>query len=64
MNSPELFGLHPNASISSATFDCNFMIQSIIEISSSVGGGGSDKNEKIEQRALEFLDRLPENFDI
>lgn len=25
-NDPELFGLHPNAIISSATFECNFMI--------------------------------------
>lgn len=34
-NSPELFGLHPNAAISSATFECDFIMNSIMNVRSS-----------------------------
>lgn len=64
LNDPELFGLHQNAIISSATFECNFMLQSIVEIQSSVRGGGSDKNQMIKQRTEEMLLTLPDSFNI
>jgi dynein heavy chain, axonemal len=66
-NSPELFGLHPNAAISSATFECDFIMNSILAVrsSSSKGGGNSsDSNQMIFALAHQLLDTLPKDFDI
>lgn len=43
INDPELFGLHPNAAISSANFECTFMVNCLLAIrSGSRSSVGSD----------------------
>ncbi|KRX00189.1 P-loop containing nucleoside triphosphate hydrolase [Pseudocohnilembus persalinus] len=63
-NNPELFGLHKNATISSATVECAQIMQSLLDIaSSSQSQKGGDKNELLKNRAQEILLQLPEQFD-
>ena len=46
INDPELFGLHSNASITSATIECNYIISCLLNVgSSSILNNSGDKNK-------------------
>jgi len=63
---PELYGLHPNAAISSAHFEANFIVGSLISLGSSglSSGSSTDKNKLIQDRANDLLSTLPKLLDV
>eukprot|EP01038_Epipyxis_sp_PR26KG_P008413 gene8413-11380_t len=63
---PEVFGLHPNASITFQQKESKALIASIITCSGSSGGGGSsgnDSDSKVQEIAVSITARMPPLFD-
>ena len=64
INSPIVFGLHPNAEITyytnSAKLDWENLL--LLQFSSSAGSGGSNRDEMIENTANDVLSKLPETL--
>ncbi|XP_047143157.1 dynein beta chain, ciliary isoform X1 [Hydra vulgaris] len=64
--SPNLYGLHPNAEIGFLTSTSENLFKTILELqprdSSGVGGGGQTRDEKVKQVLDEILEKLPESF--
>jgi dynein heavy chain len=62
---PTMYGLHTNAGISNQIDMCNFMFDTILTLQGSGGGGGdggagSDLGTVVD----EYLERLPDNFNM
>eukprot|EP00741_Cyanophora_paradoxa_P015322 tig00000194_g14791.t1 len=66
VNSPEVFGLHPNAEISYLTISSKDLWLRLVDLQPRVGssGGGITREEYIGQVAREIQSKLPELFDI
>ena len=64
VDTPEAFGLHPNADITYQTNTANMMLEKIINIQpkDSGGGGGETREEVVYRLSGEMLEKVPENF--
>ena len=62
---PVGFGLHPNADISFLNTECSSLFSYIMELSGGGGGGaGASMEEIIGKMVVDFLERLPEDFNL
>nr|XP_034180267.1 dynein heavy chain 10, axonemal [Osmia lignaria] len=66
VNTPEVFGLHPNAEIGYFTYAVKEMWSNLIELQpqTEVSGTGISKDEFIDNMANEILNKVPTEFDI
>ncbi|KAM9416983.1 dynein axonemal heavy chain 5 isoform 1-T1 [Salvelinus alpinus] len=64
VDSPEVFGLHPNADITYQTNMANEILSTIINIQpkDSGGGGGETREATVQKLANEMLDKLPPDY--
>jgi dynein heavy chain len=63
-DSPEIFGLHPNADLTYRMKEVNTLIATLAETQPKGGGGGGvSKEEMVFEKAHELLDRLPEDYN-
>ena len=64
-DSPEAFGLHPNADITYQTRSAGDILSTIVDIQpkDSSGGGGETREEKVYRMADEMLAKLPTDFN-
>jgi len=64
-DSPEIFGLHPNADLTYRMKEVNTLIKTMGETQPKGGGGsgGVSKEEMVFEKAHELLDRLPEDYN-
>ena len=64
-DSPEAFGLHPNADISSQTKSSQKMLDTILSIQpkDSSAGTGETREEAVKRLADDLLTKLPEDYD-
>ena len=65
VQSPEIFGLNPNADVSYYTIATKTLWQSLIELQPRVGGlgGGISREEHIDNVAKDIISKIPEPFD-
>ena len=65
-NTPEVFGLHPNAEIGYYTNAAKEMWGHLIELQPQTGdaGGGISREDFIDKVASDVLEKLPQEFDI
>ncbi|KAJ3097005.1 Dynein heavy chain 5, axonemal [Phlyctochytrium planicorne] len=65
VDTPDVFGLHPNADISSQTKDSQRMLDTIMSIQpkDSNTGGGETREDTVKRMANDLLSKLPEDFD-
>eukprot|EP00762_Andalucia_godoyi_P000034 ANDGO_02412.mRNA.1 Dynein-1-alpha heavy chain len=65
VNSPEVFGLHPNAEIGYLTASSQQLWTDLIELQPRVGGaaGGISREDYIAQVARSIQEKIPEDFD-
>lgn len=62
---PAMFGLHANAEIGYLTTTGEKLFSTILQCSGgSSGGGGAGKDEKVKEIINNFLERLPEYYDM
>jgi dynein heavy chain len=63
-DSPEAFGLHPNADITYQTRAGGDVLATIVDIQpkDSAGGGGETREEKVYRMADEMLEKLPDGY--
>jgi dynein heavy chain len=64
IDSPEIFGLHPNADLTFRNNEVSALIRTLGETQpkGSGGGGGVSREEVVLNKASELLERLPEDF--
>ena len=65
IDSPEIFGLHPNAELTFRIKEVNALINTLAETQpkgGGGGGGGESADEIVLSKAQELLDRLPEDY--
>mgnify|MGYP001313102287 CR=1 FL=1 len=64
MSSPEVFGLHPNADLTFRLNEVGALIHTLGETQpkGSGGGGGVSREDVVQNKASELLERLPEDF--
>ncbi|KAJ3091620.1 Dynein heavy chain 5, axonemal [Quaeritorhiza haematococci] len=65
IDSPDVFGLHPNADISSLTKESQRMLDTMMSIQpkDSNTGTGETREEVVKRLASDLLSKLPEDFD-
>lgn len=65
VDTPDVFGLHPNADISSQTKESQQMLDTIMSIQpkDSNTGTGETREEVVKRIANDLLSKLPEDFD-
>ncbi|TPX71761.1 hypothetical protein SpCBS45565_g00838 [Spizellomyces sp. 'palustris'] len=65
IDTPDVFGLHPNADISSQTKESQQMLDTIMSIQpkDSNTGTGETREEVVKRIANDLLSKLPEDFD-
>jgi dynein heavy chain len=65
IDTPDVFGLHPNADISCQTKISQNMLETIMSIQpkDSNTGGGETREEAVKRIANDLLGKLPESFD-
>jgi dynein heavy chain len=63
-DSPELFGLHPNADLTFRQNESNALINSLLETQpkDSGGGDGGSREDTVLEKCTDFLRRLPSDF--
>ncbi|KAL0216159.1 hypothetical protein P9112_008343 [Eukaryota sp. TZLM1-RC] len=66
VDSPEIFGLHPNASISLYISEAKQLLSTVIGLQprSGASGGGQTAEELVSQLALKLLKSLPEEINL
>ncbi|KAJ3055739.1 Dynein heavy chain 5, axonemal [Rhizophlyctis rosea] len=64
-DTPDVFGLHPNADISCQTKESGKMLETIMSIQpkDSSGGSGETREDVVKRLATDLLSKLPEDFD-
>ncbi|XP_075265378.1 dynein axonemal heavy chain 5-like isoform X2 [Convolutriloba macropyga] len=64
VDSPQVFGLHPNADITYQTNTASKCLETILNIQpkESGGGGGESREQVVYRQAQEFLDKLPPDY--
>ncbi|XP_039266995.2 dynein axonemal heavy chain 8-like [Styela clava] len=64
VDSPEVFGLHPNADVTYQTNTANMVFCTIqsIQPKDSSGGGGETRESVVERNAKEMLEKLPPGY--
>jgi dynein heavy chain len=64
VDSPELFGLHPNADLTFRVKEVNKMLQTLGETQPKQGGGGGgvSREDLVYEKAGELLERFPEDY--
>ena len=64
-DTPEVFGLHPNADISCQTKESTNMLETVMSIQpkDSGGGTGETREETVKRLATDLLSKLPDDFD-
>jgi dynein heavy chain len=65
VDTPDVFGLHPNADISCQTKESQKMLETIMSIQpkDSNSGSGETREDAVKRMANELLSKLPESFD-
>ncbi|XP_070206158.1 dynein axonemal heavy chain 10-like, partial [Littorina saxatilis] len=65
-NTPEVFGLHPNAEIGYYTYAARDMWSNLVELQPQTGetGGGISRDEFIDKIATDILNKLPAVFEM
>ncbi|KAI9206840.1 dynein heavy chain and region D6 of dynein motor-domain-containing protein [Polychytrium aggregatum] len=65
IDTPDVFGLHPNADISSQTKESQKMLDTIMSIQpkDSNTGSGETREDAVKRMANDLLSKLPEDFD-
>jgi dynein heavy chain len=65
IDTPDVFGLHPNADISCQTKESQRMLETIMSIQpkDSNTGSGETREDAVKRMANDFLSKLPEDFD-
>lgn len=64
---PDVFGLHENATLTRDQNDTNALLNSILDTEGGAGGGGAattSKDDSIRAVAADILSKIPPNFDI
>ena len=62
---PEIFGLHPNAEISSALMEKNALLSTVLDLlPRTVEVGAKQPEEIIKEKCKKLLKLLPPNFDL
>ncbi|CAM6084343.1 unnamed protein product [Calypogeia fissa] len=66
VQSPEVFGLHPNADISYYTITTKRLWKDLVKLQprAAAGGGGVKREEIIDKVAVDLLTKLPAPFDL
>lgn len=66
INSPDVFGLHPNAEITYFTNGAKLLWNNLISMQSSEGGGdtGINKDEYVYKVASDIQEKIPVEFDV
>lgn len=62
VESPPMFGLHPNAEIGYLTTFAEDLFQTILVLGGTGGGAGSSGSKAIRSTLEDLLERCPENF--
>jgi dynein heavy chain len=65
IDSPEIFGLHPNADLTFRVKEVNALFNTLGETQPKGGGGGSDgrsREDVVYDKAREILDKMPEQY--
>jgi dynein heavy chain len=64
IDSPEIFGLHPNADLTFRVKEVNALVATMSETQPKSTGGGSGKSmdEVVKEKAIELLGLLPEDY--
>ena len=65
IDSPEVFGLHPNAELTFRIKEVNELITTLAETQpkgGGGGGGGESREDIVQNKAQELLDRLPADY--
>jgi dynein heavy chain len=65
IDSPEMFGLHPNADLTFRVKEVNALFNTLGETQPKGGGGGGDgmsREDTVAEKAQEILGRMPEHY--
>jgi dynein heavy chain len=64
IDSPEVFGLHPNADLTFRVKDVNALFSTMSETQPKGGGGGGgvSKEDAVFEKATDLLEKLPEDY--
>jgi len=63
--SPQMFGMHPNAEINFLTNQCEFTFSNIVDMQgSSGGGGGGDAESGVGAMVAAYKEKIPPSFDL
>merc|ERR1712167_554121 len=64
LDSPEVFGLHPNADLTFRTKEVNSLLDALSETQPKTGGGGGGQSREdvVYEKASELLERLPVDY--
>jgi len=65
LESPQLFGLHPNAEINFLTLEGDNLFKTILDLQGAIGAGGlGSREDTVSKRLEDLLSRLPDDFNM